>query len=605
MLLPRVAIKNYQFTIVAFILLVVFGISAYRQMPQTENPAIYVPGASVVVVYPGASPEDLEQLVALPVEEALNELDDIEKIETTLKEGLASINIEFSFSTDAGEKYNEVVQKTNAVRADLPEDIFMLKTSRWTSTDVAILQLAMVSEQMPYPVMENEADKLKKIIERTEGIKKVSLAANPRQQVNVELDMQQMKELEISIKQVEQALESYNANIPGGSLEIGAKSFSVKTSGSFNKLEEIENTIVKSQQGQIIHLKDIAQVGFSLEEIKYKARFNGSRAIFVVVEQKEDYNIFDIKESLDPKISSFADQLPGDMQLHKVFEQADKVDDKIDQFTTNLLLGILLVGLVIFSALGARPSLVVIIAIPLTVLISLGFVDLAGFGIQQITIAALIVALGLLVDNGIVIVENISRFIREGYSPREASVKATSQIGWAVMASTLTTVLAFVPVILMPDKAGDYIKSLPVTVIATLTVSLLIALTLSPLIASGFFKSKRKLPAQGRKKTGPIKDLLRKFIEGPYRKALAFALQKPALVIVSACLILVVSIFAFTRMELSFFPPAETNEFMVRVHLPEGSNLQETEAAVDFAETVLDSTQSHFANRLLLSAYCS
>jgi len=510
MILPKKAIYNYQFTIVAFALLTVFGISAYLQMPQTENPAITIPGASVIVVYPGAGPEDLEQLVARPIEEALNELDEIKKISSSLNESMAHIGIEFSYKTNARDKYDEVVQKVNTVQADLPDDILMLKTSKWTSTDVAILQLALTGDSVPYPILEKEADDLKKIIERTEGIKKVKIAACPDQQVRVALDMQLMTELEISTADAAQALKSYNANIPGGNINIGSKSFSLKTSGAFANLEEIGNTIVKSHEGQIIHLKDIAEIGFALEDINYKARFNGTKAVFIAAEQKEDFNIFEIKEALDPKLEEFKNQLPDEIQLQIVFDQAEKVDENIDRFTGSLLLGMLLVGLVIFAALGARSSLIVIIAIPLTVIISMGFVDLAGFGIQQITIAALVVALGLLVDNNIVIVENINRFIQNGYSPKEAATKATSQIGPAVVSSTLTTVLAFVPIILMPDKAGDYIQSLPVTVIATLTVSLLIALTLTPLMVSLFFKIRPPKPKQ--KNTNRLKFLLKNII---------------------------------------------------------------------------------------------
>ena len=598
MMLPQKAIYNYQFTIVAFALLTVFGISAYLQMPQTENPAITIPGASVIVVYPGAGPEDLEQLVARPIEEALNELDEIKKISSSLNESMAHIGIEFSYKTNARDKYDEVVQKVNTVQADLPDDILMLKTSKWTSTDVAILQLALTGDSVPYPILEKEADDLKKIIERTEGIKKVKIAACPDQQVRVALDMQLMTELEISTADAAQALKSYNANIPGGNINIGSKSFSLKTSGAFANLEEIGNTIVKSHEGQIIHLKDIAEIGFALEDINYKARFNGTKAVFIAAEQKEDFNIFEIKEALDPKLEEFKNQLPDEIQLQIVFDQAEKVDENIDRFTGSLLLGMLLVGLVIFAALGARSSLIVIIAIPLTVIISMGFVDLAGFGIQQITIAALVVALGLLVDNNIVIVENINRFIQNGYSPKEAATKATSQIGPAVVSSTLTTVLAFVPIILMPDKAGDYIQSLPVTVIATLTVSLLIALTLTPLMVSLFFKIRPPKPKQ--KNTNRLKFLLKNIIEGPYRKTLQYALKKPYLIIITALAALFISLFAFRYMGLSFFPPAETNEFMLRVHLPEGSNLEETEKAVNYAESVLASNPNvkHYASNI-------
>lgn len=598
MKLPEKAITNYQFTLVAFVLLTIFGILAYLEMPQTENPSITIPGASIYAVYPGASPEDLEQLVAEPIEEALNELDEIKKISTTLNESMAYIGIEFSYSTNAQEKYDEVVQKINTVQTELPEDILMLKTSKWTSTDVAILQLAIVSGSAPYPTLEREAEKLKRVIERVPGIKKADLAANPEQQVEVALDMQTAGELEIGIEDIAQALKSYNANIPGGSIDIASKSFALKTEGSFTSLKEIGNVVVKSRDGQIIFLRDIAKIHYRLEDIRYKARFNGRRAVFITAEQKEDFNIFKIRKALNPQIETFKKQLPQNIELYTVFDQADKVDENIDRFVSSLIMGMILVGLVIFGALGGRSSLIVITAIPLTVIISLGFVDLFGFGIQQITIAALVVALGLLVDNGIVITENIRRFIDMGYSPKQAAIEATSQIGMAVFSSTLTTVLAFVPIILMPDKAGDYIQSLPVTIIATLTVSLLIALTLNPFLAAKLYKNRSANTSKASQDR--LRRLLKSFIEGPYRKTLRYALKKPYLVIGTALFALLISLFAFRYMGLSFFPPAETNEFMLRVHLPEGSNLEETEKAVDFAESVLKSNPNvkHYASNI-------
>jgi len=411
MKLSDLAIKNYQFTIVVFLLLTLFGLMAYFTMPQTENPSIVIPGASIVAVYPGASPEDLEQLIAQPIEESLNELDDIKKISTTLNEGLAYIGIEFNFKTNANDKYDEVIQQINSVKAELPKDLMMLKTTQWSSSDVAILQLAIVTDSAEYSILNNKAENLKQILERVNGVKKVKLFANPENQVNIKLDFQKMAQLNISIDDIENALRSANANIPGGNIQIEEKSFSVNTSGSYKNLDEIRNTIVKSYQGKIIDLKTIAEIDFGHEEVKYKARFMGKKAVFISLEQKEQFNIFKIKYEIFPILAEFNETLPDDLDLQIVFDQAEKVDSNIKNFENSLLVGILLVGIVIYLALGGRSSIVVIIAIPLSIIISLGIIDVIGFGIQQITIAAFIVALGLLVDNSIVIVENIKRFI--------------------------------------------------------------------------------------------------------------------------------------------------------------------------------------------------
>lgn len=606
MKLPKIAINNYQFTLVLFILLLFAGLNSYFNMPRTENPSIYVPGAGIVVIYPGASPVDMEQLIALPIEESVNELDDIKKINTSLYDGLAVINVEFTYETDAKEKYDEVVEKINSIRDELPNDLHKLEVNRWTSSDVAIMQLAFVSENTEYSIMEHDAEKLKDEIEKVKGIKRVNIIACPEKLVSVSLRMEKMAQMNISVEDVSNAIASNNANIPGGSIKLSDKSFSVKTSGSYKNLHELENTVVKSYKGRLVYLRDIAEVTYDYEDKNHLAKFNGTRAIFMEVQQKEDFNIFDIMDQVKPIVSKFKNQLNDGISLEVVFDQADDVQNRINGFLGNLGQGILLVGILILLALGVKSALIVIIAIPLSVLIGLSIVDAWGFGMQQISIAGLVVALGLLVDNSIVMVENINRFVDLGYKPRQAAIKGAGQIGWPIVSATATTVLAFVPIVMMPDKAGDFVKSLPFTIIATLTVSLFIALTLNPLITSKVFKSKedieKKNQNKGKKnKENLFRKALRKFIEGPYRKTITLALKSNAIIIILALAFLGGAIALFvTSIGISFFPPAEKPQLMIRVNTPEGTNLRKTGKVANYVESVLDtcSEVKHYATNI-------
>lgn len=602
MKLPKLAVTNYQFTVLFFILLLLFGVTSYLKMPQSENPVVYVPGASITVIYPGASPVDLEELIASPVEEAINELDDIKKINTTLRDGLAIISVEFIYDTDADEKFDEVVQKVNSIRNDLPDDILSLDFWQFSSSDVAMLQLAFVSDDASYNTLEKSADNLKKQIEKEAGVKKVELMAYPDEEVRVSLDMEKMAQINIGINDVIQTIQSNNVNIPGGSVNVTGKTFGVKTSGSYNNLNEIRNTVVNSYKGQLIYLKNIATVNFDYEDIKYKARFNGKRAIFMIVKQKEGFNIFDITSRLHPLIHNYKKQLPGNISLHTVFDQSQGVERRINGFMSNLLQGVAVVGVLILLALGFRSAIIVIIAIPLSVVIGLGFVDLSGLGLQQITIAALVVALGLLVDNSIVMVENINRFIALGYHPKKAATEAASQIGWAIVSATATTLLAFIPVIMMPDKAGDFIKGLPVTIIATLSVSLLIALTLSPLL--GRFLLKTMTDAKHREnkiRQNRFNRWLKGFIEGTYRNSLNYALQHKKITLFCAIFVFLVSgVVGYFFVEKSFFPKAETPQLMIRVHTPEGASLTKTDSITRCIEAILDTIPEikHYASNI-------
>lgn len=590
MRLPEIAIKNYRFTLMVFLLLTIAGISSFLNMPRTENPTVYIPGASVIVVYPGASPTDLEKLVAIPIEEAINELDDIEKIKTNIEDGIAVVTVEFAYETDPDEKFSEVSRKVNSIKNDLPEDIYNIDMWRFSSSDVAIMQLALVSDDSEYKHLEKDGKSLKKEIERVSGVKKVELLACPEQQINILLDLQRMSQMNIAVKNIAEAISSNNANIPGGSINISGKNFGIKTSGPYVNLEQIKNTVVHNHNGKIVYLKDIAEIKTDYEEQKYIARYNGKKAVFITIKQKENINIFDIKKGIKPVLNDFSKNKLNNSELKILFDQSIIVEDRISGFLGNLFQGVLVVGLLVLLSIGIRPSIIVIVAIPLSIVIGLLFVDLYGLGLQQITIAALVVALGLLVDNSIVISENINRFISMGYNPFEASIKGTSQIGWAVISSTLTTLMAFVPIIMMPDKAGDFIEGLPVTIVSTLSISLLISLSLSPLLAGILFKKKIKPISQIKTKIKPD-EKISSFIKGPFLKILNFTLKNRKTSFSLLVLVLLIALFLAKFVGISFFPTAETPQMLIRINLPEGSSINETDKAARFVESVLETSR--------------
>jgi multidrug efflux pump subunit AcrB len=598
MKIPRLAIDNYQFTLTAFLLLMIVGVSAFFTMPRSEDPPMQVPGASVIIIYPGSNPIDLEQLVATPLEEAINELDDIKRMETAMRDGILVTSVEFTFESDPDEKFDEVVQQVNSIRDELPDEIYDLEILEWNSTDVVMMHLAIVSETAEFAVMEQEAEMLKKRIERVPGVKLVELLAIPEQELRVALDLEKMSQMNISIDLVNKAIMSNNANIPGGSMKIGERDFSIKTSGSYQDLDEISNTVVSSYNGRNIYLKNIADVQFDYADNIYYARYQGERAVFLTVKQKEGYNIFKITGKIHQMLEDHASELNSEMQLVTVFDQADSVDERINGFLSNLFFGILLVGLVIFLSLGFRASLLVIIAIPLSILIGLGFVDLSGFGLQQMSIAGLIISLGLLVDNSIVIVENIERFISLGNAKKDAAVKGSAQLGWPIISATVTTMLAFIPIIAMPDKAGRFIQSMPVTVIFTLFASLCIALLLTPYLSSIFLKKHSGRTKEKRELN--LKFLLRYLIAGPYRKSLEFALRRRGLIILISLALLAGSLLLFLFVGVSFFPKAEKPQFMIRIHTPDGINIDKTDEVARKVESMLDTLDGvkHYATNV-------
>jgi multidrug efflux pump subunit AcrB len=586
MRLPRLAIDNYQFTLLVFVLLAVAGINSFVTMPRTEDPPVNIPGASVIVIYPGASPVDLEELVVTPIEDAVNELDDIKRIQTTIRDGLAYFSVEFYFGTDPKKKYDEVVDKVNGIRTKLPDGIMDLRFMEWTTSNVVIMQLALISEKASYREMEHAAERLRIRLQKVKGVKEVDIRAFPEEEIRVSLDFPKMAAMNVSVDQVEKAIRSNNANIPGGSMKLSGKSFSIQTSGSYENLEELGSTIVHSWNGRLVRLRDVADIRFDYEDHRYLARVNNQRCIFVAVMQKSDCNIFDIRQDMEPELEQFRSTLPNEIRLFPVFDQSVWVDHRISNFLLNLLQGIILVGIFIFLAMGFRSSLVVMMAIPLSIIIGILVVDEMGFGLQQISIAGLVVALGMLVDNSIVIVQNINRYRSLGYTPREASIAATSEIGWPVVSSTVTTILAFIPIIMMPEASGEFIKSLPIVIIATLTISLIVALTLTPMVTSKLFQPVQQELQQ--RDTTFFQRQINRFIEGPYRRTLGFAVRHKALTLTVSVVVFLFSLYMFQFVGLSFFPKAEKPQFLIQVNLPDGTNLDKTNEAVRAVESVLD-----------------
>ena len=599
MKLPKFSLDNYQFIVIIFILLTIAGVNSYISIPRSENPMMDIPGVSIITIYPGANTNDLEQLVAKPIEDAVNELDDIIKVKTTIKEGISVTSVEFSFKTDPDKKFNEVSEKINSIKNKLPDEIYSIDLWKYSSTDVSILQLALVSDFVDYKTLKAKADVLKNKLISVNGISKIEIIANPKQEIHIDIDFNKIAMLGISLDQISKAIISNNTNIPGGDILLSDYSFGVKTEGTYKNLDEIKNTVVNSNKGKILRLKDIADVHFDYQDKNWYAKVNNKKAIFLKVEQKKGLNIFNIINTSKRKISEFQKKLPKSIKLQYVFDQSVSIDKRITSFRNNLLQGIFLVGLIIFLALGFRQSIVVVTAIPLSIIIGLNFVYFMEIGLQQITIAALIISLGLLVDNSIVIVENISRYQKLGFTIKESAIKGTAEIGWPIVSSTLTTLLAFIPIAMMPDKAGEFIKGLPITIVSTLTVSMLIALSLNPILAY-FFNKKDKAKTKHEKQKKDNSKYLNNFIYGPYNKTLKYSLNHKFLIIlVSTSLFIFSIIFAFLYVGKSFFPQAESPQFLIDIKTPTGSSLQKTEKVSNYVCSILDTipdVKIHAAN---------
>jgi multidrug efflux pump subunit AcrB len=577
------SVKNWQFMLVMFIAVVGLGLNSLLNMPRGEDPEFQAPSFSLVIVYPGTDPADMEELVVDPTEKRLNELENVKNIFSSIDDGLAVVTIEYKYESDPDEKYQEIVREVNALKTILPQDIFDINILKFSPTDVSILQTALVSESASYKTLGDYADKLKERLEKVKSLKNVDDWGYPEQTVRISLNIEKMAQDGIPVNRVVQALQSENLNIPAGSVTMNTRKFNVKTSGDYASLDEMRNTIVYTSGSKISYLKDVADIDFNYDEEKHLTRINGKRCVLVTASQKSNENIFKVGDEINPVLESFKKELPVDIKLVKNFDQSVSVRHRLTRFAKDFLIAIVLV-LITLLPLGWRASTVVMISIPLSIAMGLAALDYTGFTINQLSIVGLIVALGILVDDSIVVVENIERYLREGYGKKEAAIKATKQITFAVIGCTVTLVLAFMPLNFLPEASGDFIRSLPMAVTFTIIASLIVSLTIVP------FLSSRILAHHHNPEGNFFLRMLKKGISGTYSKLLHRALAHPVITLVAAGIIFAGAILMLPSVGFSLFPKSEKPMFMINIETPEGSNIYETNRVTQYVEAGLRQT---------------
>ena len=566
------AVKNYQFTLVIFLMVVALGIVTVLTMPRSEDPELNSPQFPIVIVFPGTSPEDMEELIAEPLEREISQLDNIKRIVTSISDGVVVLFVEYDYESDVEEKYSELVREVNAIRGELPANITSLEVRKVTPSDVNIIQAALVSENASRESLKRQAKELQKQLEQISQLKKVKIHGIPDPIVRVDLRLDKMAQLHIPLNAVIGNLQSEIANIPGGNINAGNKSFNVKTSGAYHNADEVRHTIVFSAGGRNITLGDIAHVYDTFLDEAHITRLNGHRSIIITAALKSGENITGVQKIYLPVLDEFRKSLPAGIDLVHHFDQAYNVNRRLSGLGVDFAIAILLVAFTLLP-LGQRAALIVMISIPLSLAIGIVLMNALGYGLNQLSIVGLVVALGLLVDDSIVVVENIERWLREGHSRMEATLKATQQIGIAVIGCTATLIIAFLPLVFLPEASGEFIRSLPMGVITSVLASMVVSLTIIPFLSSRLLKEQHGHP------DGNIfMRSLKRLIHGSYSRLLEIALGKPWWTIGIAAIIFAGSLQLFPVIGFSLFPASEKPQFMVEITTPLQSSLAYTDS---------------------------
>ena len=487
--LSTLSINNRTTVFLLTFMLILFGFSSYFSLPKEQFPEIVFPQILIGTTYPGNSPADMENLVSRPIENELNSISGVKKITSSNLQDFSMVVAEFNpdiLIEDALNKVKDAVDKSKKdLPNDLPEDP---DVSEINLSDLPIMFINISGDYSPEE-LRGYAEYLQDEIEKLPEMSKVEIRGLSNKEVEISVDLFKMEALEINFSDIENKIRSENLTASGGNLLTDEYRRSIRVVGEFQSIKDIGNVVVKSEKQMVVFLKDIAQINLKDEERKSYSRLDGQSVATLDVIKRNGENLLDASDKIKVLITKAKQgALPADITVTTTNDQSRFTRKMVSNMENSIISGVILVVLVLLFFLGIRNALFVGIAIPMSMLI--GFIVLASIGstINMMVLFSLILALGMLVDNGIVVVENIYRFVQEGLYSKEAAKQGVGEVAWPIIASTATTIVAFLPLIFWNSIMGEFIKYLPINLIIVLSSSLFVALVINPVIASRFVK---------------------------------------------------------------------------------------------------------------------
>ena len=576
----------------ASLLVIIVGVMAYINLPRESTPEIKQPWIFVNTVYAGVAPEEIESLVTVPIEEVLDGIEGVSRVSSSSRQSISSIFVEFDADTEVETALRRVKDRIDTVAGDLPDEAEEPRVSEFSSTDWPIF-IAVLSHPEGVLKIDRGAEELQSRLKRLPGVLDVDLSGRIEREIAIEIDPAKLERYGFSLDQVAGAVRAENSSIPGGTLKSSARDYTISITGEIRDPAQFGRITVADGPVQV-SLSELGRVGFTTAAPESLARLNGRPALTLEVKKRTGANIIDVVEAVKAAIDAERESLPAGTQIVYSYDESEYIEETIVDLENNMFSGFLLVLLVTLFFLGFRNSLFVSLAIPFSMLISFFALQLAGITLNSVVLFSLIMALGMLVDNGIVIVENIFRHATMGKDRMQASLDGAREVAGPIIASTVTTCLAFFPIIFMPGIMGQFMSYLPITVITVLGSSLLVALTINPVFCSRFMSiSERDM----RKMSGGSGLFNR--VQGIYVSILQRAFRRPVLVAVSSVLIVVagIALYALIGKEPVFFPDTDPPTAVMKIETRQGTPLAETDRLVRQIEELVpgvETSMQHF-----------
>ena len=572
------AVRKPISTALIFIAVIVFGLFSVGKLGIDQYPEVEVPYISVITMYPGGNAEDIETNITRILEDQLNSVDNLDKITSQSKDNVSIISLEFEYGCDLTEAANDVRDIVSRAQSILPDDVEYPTVMKLSASMAPIMMLSVTADESYAGLAKMLDDKMVNELNRIDGIGSVAVIGAQQREVQVNVDPNKLEAYGLTIESLGQLIAAENINIPAGTLDLGDQVFNLKSDLQFEDSRELRNIVVSNREGRTVMLSDVATIIDTLEKATMDERINGRRGVRVMVQKQTGANAVQIIEDVQAKLDEIIPTLPKDCKVETIFETSREIKDAINSLSQTIMFAFIFVILVVMFFLGRwRATFIICLTIPISLICAFIYLFATGSTLNIISLSALSIAIGMVVDDAIVVLENITTHIERGSKPKEAAIYATNEVWLSVIATTLVVVAVFMPLTMIPGMAGILFKELGWIVTIVVCVSTTAAITLTPMMSAYFLKIDGA--AHTYKGIGIIYKPIDKFLmwlDGVYERALRFVVKWKKSAIAVLLLFFVFSLSLISKVPTEFFPPADNARISMNIKLPQNVHVDYT-----------------------------
>ena len=574
----EVAVRKPISTIVIFFGVIVMGIFSARNLAIDMYPDMDVPYLMVATTYSGANASDIETNVTRPLEDQLNSVNNLKKLTSTSSDNISMIMLQMEWGSDLTEAANDIRDIIGRMGSILPDDADDPILYKFNSSMMPVMVLSATADESYTGLYKLLDDKLVNVLNRIDGVGSVNLFGEPVREIQVNVDPTKLEAYNLTVEEIGQIIQNDNINISGGSIDVGNNRFNVKTDGEFSSSDDLRKIVVSNEGGRTIMLKDVATIKDTLETSTMDERVNGKRGVRIMIQKQTGANSVAIVKAVNAALENIKETLPEDITIEPIMDSSESIIDSINSLKETVMFAFLFVILVVLFFLGRwRATFIICLTIPVSLIVSFIYLYMTGSTLNVISLSSLSIAIGMVVDDAIVVLENITKHLERGSTPKEAAIYATNEVWLAVIATTLTVVAVFLPLTMVSGMAGILFKELGWIVTLVICVSTMAAITLTPMLSSLMLKTEGGQHTY--KGLGIIFKPIDKFLDAldnGYAKLLTWAVRHRALVLISTLLIFISSLFLLRLVPTEFFPSSDSSYIEAEVELQQNLNVDYT-----------------------------